>query len=305
MHNIKQREGERTRAFVTRYTYDTLQILGLHKDQRISGSVHGLRTGILVEFLSTVLPTIYKGLIEKTYTWIEAREVATNRAPNNRREVFDRSKKNPSWDNNKGQKNRDKFSPYRGSNHGLLSNLSKSPREILATKKGKAKAFDTQLGEWKKGDKDTTPVEAPILMISRDNQTPKRKSVEEFVDEVGEITFPPVSSINSSYPPSIRSLQIDSKTSLVGFSEEHSWPLEEVPLEITIVSTIHGAIKFHTPRGIGIVFSARKFDKAREEQKKLKGNSQKTPKGIPSCVDTKERIVVNEKYPEQTIVIGK
>ncbi|GKA71934.1 reverse transcriptase domain-containing protein, partial [Tanacetum coccineum] len=54
-----------------------------------------------------------------------------------------------------------------------------------------------------------------------------------------------------------------------------------------------------------IVFSARKFDKAREEQKKLKGNSQKTPKGFPSCVDTKERIVVNEKYPEQTIIIGK
>nr|GEX50073.1 reverse transcriptase domain-containing protein [Tanacetum cinerariifolium] len=27
------------------------------------------------------------------------------------------------------------FSPYRGPNHGLLSNLSKSPREILATKK--------------------------------------------------------------------------------------------------------------------------------------------------------------------------
>ncbi|GJY96976.1 hypothetical protein Tco_0513886 [Tanacetum coccineum] len=90
---------------------------------------------------SPVLPTIYKGLIEKTYTWIEAREVATNGAPNNRREVFDRSKKNPSWDNNKGQKIRDKFSPYHGSNHGLLSNLSKSPREILATKKV-AKTFE-------------------------------------------------------------------------------------------------------------------------------------------------------------------
>ncbi|GJV16470.1 hypothetical protein Tco_1361793 [Tanacetum coccineum] len=88
--------------------------------------------------------------------------------------------------------------------------------------------------------------------------------------------------------PSIRSLQIDSKTSLVGFSEEHSWPLGEVPLEITIgdspyirteilnfvivrsnspynlllrriaiqrmgivVSTIHGAIKFYTPKGFG------------------------------------------------------
>ncbi|GJY33109.1 hypothetical protein Tco_0417578 [Tanacetum coccineum] len=33
------------------------------------------------------------------------------------------------------------FSPYRGSNHGLLSSLSKSPREILATEKV-AKTFE-------------------------------------------------------------------------------------------------------------------------------------------------------------------
>ncbi|GJY32309.1 reverse transcriptase domain-containing protein [Tanacetum coccineum] len=318
VHNIKQREGESTRAFVTRYTDDTLQILGSHEDQRIFRFVHGLRTRKLVKFLSTDLPTTYKGLMEKTYTWIEAREVATNGAPNDQREGFDR------------------------------------PR-----------------------DQDTTPVEAPILMISKDNQTPKRKSVEESVDDVGEITFPPVSNINSSdtviikarisgrqvnrvyidsgssceviyehcflkLNPSIRSLQIDSKTLLVGFSEEHSWPLGEVPLEITIgdspyirteilnfvivrsnspynlllrriaiqrmgivVSTIHGAIKFYTPKGIGIVFSTRESDKAKEEQKKLKGISQKTLNGILSYVDAKERIVVNEKYLEQTIVIGK
>ncbi|GJZ48000.1 hypothetical protein Tco_0601832 [Tanacetum coccineum] len=152
-----------------------LAILGLQEDQRISRFVHGLRTRNLVE------------------------------------------------------KNRDRFSHYHGSNHGLLSNLSKSPREILAKeklaktfeqplrmlgnkrshdmtkywhfhedhgydtndchelrhqikeavksvqlshlikgiKKGNAaKASDTQRGEWKKGDKDTAPAEAPILMIS-------------------------------------------------------------------------------------------------------------------------------------------
>ncbi|GKD43027.1 reverse transcriptase domain-containing protein [Tanacetum coccineum] len=32
VHNIKQRKGQSTRAFVTRYTNDTLQILGLHED---------------------------------------------------------------------------------------------------------------------------------------------------------------------------------------------------------------------------------------------------------------------------------
>nr|GEW53381.1 hypothetical protein [Tanacetum cinerariifolium] len=43
LHSIKQRECESVRAFATRYTDDTLQILGLHEDQRISGFVHGLR----------------------------------------------------------------------------------------------------------------------------------------------------------------------------------------------------------------------------------------------------------------------
>nr|GEU78506.1 putative reverse transcriptase domain-containing protein [Tanacetum cinerariifolium] len=63
VHNIMQREGEITKAFVTS----------------------------LVEFLSTYLPTTYKGLTEKTYTWIKAKEVATNGALNDHREGFDRT----------------------------------------------------------------------------------------------------------------------------------------------------------------------------------------------------------------------
>ena len=56
VHNIKQKENESTRGFVTRYTDETLQILGLHEEQRIFGFVHGLRNRTLVEFLSTNLP---------------------------------------------------------------------------------------------------------------------------------------------------------------------------------------------------------------------------------------------------------
>nr|GEU65931.1 hypothetical protein [Tanacetum cinerariifolium] len=63
--------------------------------------IHGLRTRNLVEFLSTRLPTTYKGLMEKTYTWIEAREVANNGDLNDRKEGFNRSKKNYPWDNNR------------------------------------------------------------------------------------------------------------------------------------------------------------------------------------------------------------
>nr|GEW43862.1 hypothetical protein [Tanacetum cinerariifolium] len=108
--------------------------------QRISGFVHGLRTKSLVEHLSTDLPSTYKGLVEKTYTWIEAREVATNETPNDRRENFNRLRKS-SWDNNRRQKGRDRFSPYRGPNDELLSSLSKSKRKTLATEKA-ARRFE-------------------------------------------------------------------------------------------------------------------------------------------------------------------
>ncbi|GJS44315.1 hypothetical protein Tco_0569358 [Tanacetum coccineum] len=114
--------------------------IGLHEEQRISGFVHGLKIRSLVEHLSTDLPSTYKGLMEKTYTWVEAREVATNGVLNNRRDVPERSKKF-SWDNNIGPKDRGLFSPYKGKNHKLLSNLVKSPREILATEKV-AKTFE-------------------------------------------------------------------------------------------------------------------------------------------------------------------
>ncbi|GJV16595.1 hypothetical protein Tco_1361918 [Tanacetum coccineum] len=104
VHNIKQRDGESTMAFVTRYTDNNLQILGLHAEQRIFSFVHGLKTRSLVEFLSTDLPTTYKGLMEKTYTWIEAKEVSTNGASNDIKEGFDKINNGFSWVNNKERK---------------------------------------------------------------------------------------------------------------------------------------------------------------------------------------------------------
>ncbi|GJU45789.1 hypothetical protein Tco_1203055 [Tanacetum coccineum] len=81
----------------------------LHEKQRIFGFVDGLKTRNLVDFLSIDLPTTYKGLMEKTYTWIEAMEVATIGATSDYKEV--------------------------------LTSSTKSPRKILATKK-EAKAFE-------------------------------------------------------------------------------------------------------------------------------------------------------------------
>ncbi|GJS75102.1 hypothetical protein Tco_0693255 [Tanacetum coccineum] len=179
VHNIKQREGESVKAFAT-------------------------RTRNLVEHLSTDLPPTYKGLMEKTYIWIKAREVATNGAPNDQRDNFER----------------------------LLSSLSKSPREILATekvaktfeqpprlpeirelrhqmkeavksrqlahlvkgiKKKKEKVSDTQLGKWKEERRNAKPTKTHVLMISRRSCNPKKIYVEEDYNKVGEITFSPLS----------------------------------------------------------------------------------------------------------------
>nr|GEX33078.1 retrovirus-related Pol polyprotein from transposon TNT 1-94 [Tanacetum cinerariifolium] len=209
VHNIKQRDGESTRAFVTRYTDDTLQILGLHEKHHIFGFVHGLKTRSLMEFLSTNLPTTYKGLMDKTYTWIEAKE------------------------------------------------------------------------------------------------------------------------------PSIRSLGVNYKLPLVGFSGEHFWPLREVPLEITIgegpftrteilnfiivrsnsphnlllgitvkqkmgiiLSTIYEAIEFHTPYGIGTILSTYEPNKVNDRQKKLKETPKEATKDVLCYVDAKERFIFNEKHPK-------
>ncbi|GJS94022.1 hypothetical protein Tco_0800990 [Tanacetum coccineum] len=214
--------------------HDTLQILGLHEDRRISGFVHGLKARNLVEHLSTDLPSTYKGLMEKTYIWIEAREVATNGAPNDQKDNFERSRKS-SWDNGRGQRSRDRLSPYRGPNHGFLSNLSKSPREILATEKGhdtnqcgelkhqieeavksrrlahlvkdikkkKEKVSDTQLGERKEERKKAKPAETHVLMISRKSCNPRKRYAEEDYNKVGEITFLPVTKDKISADPVI------------------------------------------------------------------------------------------------------
>nr|GEU47474.1 hypothetical protein [Tanacetum cinerariifolium] len=115
----------------------------------------------------------------------------------------------------------------------------------------KQKTSNTQQGEWKKGDKDTTPTEALILMISKRDHIAKRKSLEELT------------------------LRVDSKVPLVGFFAEHSWPIKEVHLEITIGT------------------------------KKLSEVSLKDINGILSCTDTEERIILNSEYPKQTVIIGK
>ncbi|GKB52356.1 hypothetical protein Tco_0903109 [Tanacetum coccineum] len=204
---------------------------------------------------------------------------------------------------------------------------------------------DTQLGKWKKGEKDATPVEAPILMIRKESYNPRKRPAERNNSEVREIMFPPLRNISSADPviikayvsgtqvnkvyldggssceviyehcflklkPSIWSLRVDSTIPLVGFSGEKSWPLGEVPLEITIgegivVSIIHGAIKFYTSQGISTALSQYNPKEPEEEQRATSEEHQEKVKCILSCIDTGERIVVNDQHPKQTIAIRR
>ncbi|GJW70480.1 hypothetical protein Tco_0127397 [Tanacetum coccineum] len=224
----------------------------MHEEQRISGFVHGLKTKSLLEFLSTYLPTTYKGLMEKTYTWIEAKEVATNGAPTHHREGFNRFNKGSSWDNNKGRnKDRDKFSPYKGSNHRLLANLSKSLREILATEKA-AKGF-----------------KQPPRMVRISGRQVNRAYMDSgsSCEVIYEHCF-------LKLKPSIKALRVDSKTPLVGFYLRRNilWPPRNSSLEV---------------------------------MEKLKETFPEATEDVLSCVDVEEMVVVNDKYLEQTIIIGK
>nr|GEV09493.1 hypothetical protein [Tanacetum cinerariifolium] len=350
VHNIKQRDGESTRAFITRYTDDTLEILRLHEEKHIFSFVHRLKTRSLMEFLFTDLPTTYKVLMEKTYTLIEAKEVATNGAPNDHKEGFNRSNKGFSWDNNIGnEKTRDRFSPYKESDHGLLTNLSKSPKEILVTekvaqtfkqrthmvrsrgscdmskychfhdddghetnqcqklrhqieetvksgklahlvkgiKKGMEKASDTQLSEWKKGEKD--------IITKGGFQNPTRWLLGR--PFLASRRGPSRNHHRGNPYTMIKTLNFV----IVRSNCPYNMLLERTTMQKMgiVVSIIHKTIKFHTPCGIGTVFSTYEPNKLEKGQKKTKETIPKVAKNVLSCANTKERIIINEKYPKK------
>ncbi|GJY48609.1 hypothetical protein Tco_0438565 [Tanacetum coccineum] len=116
--------------------------------------------------------------------------------------------------------------------------------------------------------------------------------------------------------PSIRASKVDSKVPLIRFLGEKSWSTRKIPLEITIgdalsqkmvivVSTIHGAIKFHTTEGIGTAFLTYESDKVKEGMTKVIETPPASEKGVYSCTTTEEKVVINNKYPEQTVTIEK
>ncbi|GJX28428.1 hypothetical protein Tco_0236507 [Tanacetum coccineum] len=72
-----------------------------------------------------------------------------------------------------------------------------------------------------------------------------------------------------------------------------------------VVSTVYAIVNFYTPRGIGTVFSTYEPNKVEEGQKKVKESIPEATKDVLICTDALERIIVNDKHPKHTVVIGK
>nr|GFA52300.1 hypothetical protein [Tanacetum cinerariifolium] len=104
--------------------------------------------------------------------------------------------------------------------------------------------------------------------------------------------------------PTIKATKVDLKTPLVGFSRERSWSIGRIAMQRMgiVVSTFHGAIKFHTKKGIKTVLSADKTDEGTKRARKILSTNEER---VLSWVNDKEKIIVNDKYPDQTVTIGK
>ncbi|GJS06566.1 reverse transcriptase domain-containing protein [Tanacetum coccineum] len=69
-----------------------------------------------------------------------------------------------------------------------------------------------------------------------------------------------------------------------------------------VVSTIHRAIKFNTKKGIRTVLLANETDEGAKRALKILATNDE---GVLSCVNVEEKIIVKDKYPYQTVAIGK
>ncbi|GJU05328.1 reverse transcriptase domain-containing protein [Tanacetum coccineum] len=158
INDIKRREGESVRAFITRYTDETTQVARLNEDQRIAGFVHGVKIKSLVKFISTEL--------SESYDYCEFHQDYghdTNACKELKKQIEEAVKS------------------------GKVAHLIKGIR------KGRAKQTDTQLGEWTAPTVKAEPVvdrkEEPILMIRVINNPLKRKEPPRIMS-VEEMIFP-------------------------------------------------------------------------------------------------------------------
>ncbi|GKD92228.1 hypothetical protein Tco_1372065 [Tanacetum coccineum] len=99
------------------------------QNQRIAGFVHGVKIKSLIKFISTELPKSYDRLMDKVYSWLQAEETASEGHPVTFMDNGGGKPQKGRPQKGSGRKNkerRDRYSPYKESNPGILQNLSKT-----------------------------------------------------------------------------------------------------------------------------------------------------------------------------------
>ncbi|GJS34796.1 reverse transcriptase domain-containing protein [Tanacetum coccineum] len=269
------------------------------------------------------LPLTYKGLMEKMYTWVKAREIqeAINSMQLSHLVKGIKKEKEKSTGTPLGEGKKDK------STAPVEAPILMISREEYATKNTVLESMAYK-------------VEIMFPPVTRVNNAPVIIEAAVFGRKVGRVYMDSESTCEVIYKhffeklnPTIKATRVNMKTPLVGFSGKRSWSIGEVPLEIKIgehtlsrietlnfiivksdsphnmmlgrttmqkigivVSTIHEAIKFHTKKGVGTVLSVGEDG---EETKKARRTLTISKERVPNSDDTEEKIIVNDKYPEQ------
>ncbi|GJT62132.1 reverse transcriptase domain-containing protein [Tanacetum coccineum] len=207
VHNIKQREGKSTQAFITRYTDDTLQILGLHEEQRILGIVHG------IENKKFGRASLHEHTIPLTKPIEESEVNSSHREGCEKLRVISKDVRNK----------KDKGTAP-----------AEAPILMLSQETHIAKSLTQENTDYRGKEIIFPPAE-------KVNNTPVIIEAKIFGRKVGRVYMDSGSSCEISYKhcfeklnPTIKAAKVDLKTPLVVFSGERSWSIGKVLLEITI-----------------------------------------------------------------------
>nr|GEX55270.1 reverse transcriptase domain-containing protein [Tanacetum cinerariifolium] len=137
LHSIKQQDGESTEHFVRRYKLESRDVKGAPECMRISRFVHGITNPELIKRLHDKILNIVDEIMRVTTSFLRGKVAASN---HKRKKTF------PPWKQHKGnQKQNFKTRGFRNQQNterkqNRFSLLTKTPREIFASDKGKFKA---------------------------------------------------------------------------------------------------------------------------------------------------------------------
>nr|GEU73135.1 putative transposable element [Tanacetum cinerariifolium] len=197
------------------------------------------------------LPSTYKCLMEKTYTWVEAREVATNGASSDQRDSFERSKKICQ----KSEGN---------------SRYGEGCKKLRATSKDvrKGKIFGRKVGRVYMDSEDSYEIiyehyfeklNPTIKATKVDLKTPLVRFSGERSWSIGEVPL----EITIRDSPLLRTETLN--FFIVRSDSSHNMLLGRIAMQRMgiVVSMIHRAIKFHTKKDSELYFRQTKLMKER------------------------------------------